>query len=136
MQDYKKLKVWQKAHQLTLQIYQATANFSTDKWDGIASQLRGASAAIPINIAAGCARDGNIELESFLQISLNSTRETEYWLLMAKDRQFITLTQHEELTLQVEEIRKMILALIQKIRNSQPTTDKPLVLKGESSDVR
>ena len=51
MQDYKNLKVWEKAHQLTLAVYQATATFPKDELYGLTSQIRRACASIPANIA-------------------------------------------------------------------------------------
>ncbi len=64
MQDFKKLKVWEKFHQLTLSIYQVTLNFPDNEKYGLVSQLRRASASIPANIAAGCGRNSNARSKS------------------------------------------------------------------------
>ena len=56
MQDYKSLKVWEKAHQLVLDIYKATNNFPKEELFGLVSQLRRASVSIPTNIAEGSSR--------------------------------------------------------------------------------
>ena len=53
MQDFRDLKVWQKSHQLTLQIYQHTRNFPKEGLYGITSQIRRASSSILTNIAEG-----------------------------------------------------------------------------------
>ena len=58
MQDYRKLSVWEKAHVLTVAIYQVTANFPKDELFGLTSQIRRASVSIPANIAEGCGREG------------------------------------------------------------------------------
>ncbi len=50
MQDYKNLKVWERSHQLTLEVYQATATFPKDEQYGLTSQIRRASVSIPANI--------------------------------------------------------------------------------------
>lgn len=54
MSDYKKLKVWKYAHELTLEIYQITKNFPKEEKYGIVSQIRRASSSIPTNIVEGC----------------------------------------------------------------------------------
>ncbi len=53
MQDYKELKVWQKAHNLTLKIYKATEIFPKSELFNLVSQLRRAGSSIPCNIAEG-----------------------------------------------------------------------------------
>ena len=55
MKDFRKLQVWDKAHQLALTLYQVTASFPRDETYGLASQIRAAS-SIPSNIAEGCGR--------------------------------------------------------------------------------
>ena len=68
MQDFWDLKVWQKSHQLTLQIYQHTRNFPKEELYGITSQIRRESSSIPTNIAEGCGREGGRDFARFLQI--------------------------------------------------------------------
>ena len=53
MQDFKKLLVWKKTHELTLDIYKLSKLFPEDEKFGITSQLRRATASIPANIAEG-----------------------------------------------------------------------------------
>jgi four helix bundle protein len=60
--DFKKLKVWQKSHQLTLAVYRATANFPGEERFGLTGQLRRAAASIPANLAEGCGRGTDNEL--------------------------------------------------------------------------
>jgi len=51
MKDFRKLQVWEKAHQLALALYQVTASFPRDETYGLVSQIRRAAASIPSNIA-------------------------------------------------------------------------------------
>lgn len=51
MRDFREIKVWEKAHLLTLEIYKATASFPTEERYGLTSQLRRSSASIAANIA-------------------------------------------------------------------------------------
>jgi len=70
VKDFHELKVWQKAHQLTLAVYQITANFPRAEMYGLTGQLRRACASIPANLAEGCGRSGDAELARFCSIAL------------------------------------------------------------------
>jgi four helix bundle protein len=85
MRDFRQIKVWVKAHQLTLEVYKKTAPFPREELYGLTSQLRRACASIPANIAEGFGRGGNVELARFLQIGMGSAYEVEYHALLAKD---------------------------------------------------
>jgi len=91
MEDFKDLKVWVKAHQLTLRIYQTTRKFPRDEIYGLTSQTRRASASIGANIAEGCGRRSDPEMKRFVQIARGSASELEYHLLLARDLQFLTV---------------------------------------------
>jgi len=53
MKDFEELKVWQKAHNLTLAVYKATVAFPQDELYGLTGQMRRLCASIPTNIAEG-----------------------------------------------------------------------------------
>lgn len=116
MRDFRKLDVWQKAHQLTLTVYKSTVYFPKDELYGLTSQVRRASASIPANIAEGCGRDGAAELARFLQIAMGSASELEYHLLLAHDLGFVDSSTYQELDSNVVEVKRMLAAFIQKLR--------------------
>lgn len=97
MKDFHELKVWQKAHQLTLAVYQVTAAFPREELYGLTSQLRRCSSSTPANLAEGCGRDGDAEFARFCSIAMGSASELEYHLLLAKDRKLIQPHEHTEL---------------------------------------
>src|SRR5688500_2171035 len=99
MQDYKELKVWEKAHSFTLKIYQVTKEFPKEEIYGLTSQMRRAAASIPVNIAEGCGRKFNLELANFFQISLGSSNEMEYDLLLAKELVYLSEPNYSELNI-------------------------------------
>ena len=66
MKNFRDLKVWQKAHALTLRVYEVTKRFPKEELYGLTSQLRRSILSIPSNIAEGCGRDGDKELARFL----------------------------------------------------------------------
>ena len=56
MDNYKDLKVWEKAHQFTLEVYKVSATFPKTETYGLTNQLRRASSSIAANIAEGCGK--------------------------------------------------------------------------------
>jgi four helix bundle protein len=110
------LKVWEKAHRLTLEVYKVTTSFPKDELYGLTSQTRRAAASIPANIAEGCGRETKVELARFLQISMGSASELEYHLLLARDLNFLSEATHGPLESHVTEVKRMLTALIQRIK--------------------
>jgi four helix bundle protein len=114
--DYRELEVWAKAHALTLAVYTVTTKFPREENYGLTSQIRRASASIPSNIAEGCGRGGDPEFARFLQIAAGSASELDYQLLLAKDLEYVSAQEHDQLADELTQIRKMLTALIQRIR--------------------
>lgn len=117
MQNYKELKVWQKSHQLTLSIYKASTAFPKEELYALTSQIRRSSSSIPANIAEGCGKNSGPDLANFLNIALGSANETEYHLLLAKDLGYLSLETYGELDNKINEVKAMLISLINKIRH-------------------
>jgi four helix bundle protein len=115
LRDFRELKVWEKAHQLTLSVYKATKIFPKEELYGLTSQIRRACASIPANIAEGCGRKGEAELARFLQIAMGSASELEYHLLLAHDLNLLQAKDYESLANDVTEIKRMLTSFIQKL---------------------
>ena len=115
MQDFTKLKVWQKAHQLTLEVYKITKNFPVEEKFGISSQLRRASCSIGSNLAEGCGRKTNKELGRFIAIAQGSAFEVRYQLILAKDLNYISLEKFKFFEQKITEISRMLNSLSQKL---------------------
>ena len=118
MQDYRKLKVWQKSHSLVLRIYNATCTLPEPERYGLTSQMRRAAVSVPANIAEGCARSGRIEFRQFLHISAGSASELDYLLLLGRDLHFLTEKQYEALSSSLQEVRRMLTGLIERLSTS------------------
>ncbi|RYY28033.1 MAG: four helix bundle protein [Sphingobacteriaceae bacterium] len=116
MQNYNELKVWDKAHQLTLKVYQLTKFFPKEEVYGLTSQVRRSAASIPANIAEGCGKNSQLELAHYLNTSLGSANETEYHLLLAKDLSYFLVADHDILAQQINKIKAMLISLITKVR--------------------
>jgi len=115
MQDFRKLKCWQRSHSLAVLIYQMTARFPKSELFGLTSQIRRAAISIPANIAEGCGRSGGVELRRFCQIALGSTYELESHVLLSRDVGCLGKTDAELLEQNVLEVKRMLSALIHKL---------------------
>jgi len=115
VKDFHELKVWQKAHQLTLAVYRITAAFPREELYGLTSQLRRACSSIAANLAEGCGRNGDAEFARFCSIAMGSASELEYHFLLARDLGYISLADHLNAHKQLLEVKRMLVALTQKV---------------------
>jgi four helix bundle protein len=115
MEDFKNLKVWSKAHELTIKIYGRTRTFPNDEMYGLTSQIRRAAASIGASIAEGCGRRSDPEMKRIIQIARGSASELEYHLLLARDLHFLNQLEFKELEAKVLEIQRMLAALAQRL---------------------
>ena len=115
MEDFKGLRVWQKAYELTLNVYRKSATFPKEEIYGLTSQLRRATMSIGANIAEGCGRRSDPELRRFLQIARGSANEVECHLLLARDMRFLSLEDFKKLEGMVLEIQRMLASLVQRL---------------------
>ena len=115
MRDFKKLRVWQLAHALTLAIYHDTKSFPPNERYGLVAQLRRASASIASNIAEGAGRRSPAEYSRFLDIALASGNEVEYQLLLARDLGYLVPSTHAERSEQAISVRRGCFKLQQTI---------------------
>jgi len=116
MKDFKELIVWRKAHAVTLAIYAATRTFPKEELYGLTSQLRRSAASIGANIAEGCGRRSDGEMCRFLHIAYGSAAEVEYHLLLARDLHMLEENLYHQLEREIEEVQRMLTALIQRVR--------------------
>ena len=119
MKDFKELKVWSKAHELTITVYGLTRTFPRDEIYGLTSQVRRSAASIGANIAEGCGRRSDGELARFLQIARGSASETEYHLLLARDLRFLSENDYQNAEKKIVEVQRMLTALVQKVASSR-----------------
>jgi four helix bundle protein len=116
VKDFRKQKAWEKSHQLTLAIYKASEDFPREELYGLTSQIRRASSSIPANIAEGCGKNGEAELARFFQMARGSASELEYHLLLARDLDFLPVSEYERLTKELGEMQRMLASFINKLK--------------------
>ena len=116
MQDFTQLRVWQKAHNMTVNIYKLTAQMPTEEKFGLISQIRRASVSIESNLAERCGRDGDKEFARFIDISMGSSFELRCQLLIAKDLGYVKLEQYQLFESKILELNRMLGGLLKKLR--------------------
>jgi four helix bundle protein len=112
-QSFTELIVWQKAHQLVLEVYRVSELFPKTEVYGLTSQLRRAAVSIPANIAEGYKRYGNPDKVRFLNIAQGSLEECRYYLILVRDLAYGDVVRLEML---LEEVSKLLHAYSATIR--------------------
>jgi four helix bundle protein len=116
LKDFKELKAWNKAHEVTLELYRQTRQFPREELYGLTSQIRRAASSMGANIAEGSGRRSDGEMSRFLHIARGSAVELEYHLLLARDLELLPVSSFTVLARQVDEIQRMLTSLIQRVQ--------------------
>ena len=117
MQDFRNLRVWEKAHALTLDVCRATQGFPREEQYGLTSQLRRSCASVPANLAEGCARTSDVDFARFVNHAASSASETDYHLLLARDLTYLDSNLHQPLFERISEVKRMLNSFEQTLRN-------------------
>ncbi len=115
MKDFRKLKVWERSHGLTLEVYGLTRGLPKEELFGLTSQMRRAASSIPANIAEGCGKSSDPDLRRFLGIAMGSASELEYHVLPARDLGYLSPAGWREVMRGITEVKKMLASLIKKL---------------------
>ncbi len=122
MQDFRKLDVWTKAHELALDIHRTFGKKIKSDDAGIRHEALRAAMAIPTNLAEGCWRSGRDELATSADLAIGSATELEYQLIVAHDTGLIGDEDHARLTESTVNVRKMLFGLTRAMR--KPATER------------
>ncbi len=106
------LLVWEKAHLLTLKIYQTTKCFPKDELFGLTSQMRRAATSIPCNIVEGKARGSSKDFKRFLFIARGSLEELKYQVLLSKELKYIDEDKCQEILNITKEVGRLLNGLM------------------------
>ena len=120
MQRFTELKVWQRSHELALEVYRLSAEFPVEERFGVTSQLRRAAVSTASNVAEGSKRKHPKDYARFLNIAEASLAEAEYLLILAMDLGYIDLQAAESLRCEADEILRMLNALRERVETSSP----------------
>jgi four helix bundle protein len=111
MRDFRRLDVWNRAHQLTLSIFNATGSFPSSERFGLVAQMRRSAVSIPSNIAEGAGRSSRRDYARFLDIAVGSAHELDYQLQLSRDLGYTDPDRYDELADELIEVRSMAAGL-------------------------
>jgi four helix bundle protein len=115
-QTFQDLIVWQKAHQLVLEIYRLSASFPKTELYGLTSQFRRAGVSVPANIAEGFRKHSNADKVRFFNIAQGSLEELRYYLILSRDLGYADTAQ---LLAMLEEVSKLLERYLRRVQNSE-----------------
>ena len=107
MHNLKELKIWNKAIDLTVDVYKATEKFPKEEVYGLTSQIRRSAVSIPSNISEGAGRNSTGEFKHFLGIANGSSYELQTQVVISQRLSLLEEDTTNELLLKIEEIQKM-----------------------------
>jgi len=113
---FKNIKVWQKAHEMVLEVYRNTRIFPNSEKYGLTAQLRRAAASVATNIVEGYKRKSDKDFAHFLNIADSSLEETKYHLLLALDLKYLTENAYEKMLSLADEVGKMLFGFQKKLK--------------------
>jgi four helix bundle protein len=116
IRTYKDSIVWQKAFDLSVEVYRFSSEFPKHELYGLSSELRKTSRSIPYNIAEGYKRGGTVEYVRFLRISAGSAAELETQVMLADRLGYFSEDGSRRIAEMLSEIVRMLDALIRSLQ--------------------
>lgn len=114
---FEDLIVWQKAHQLVLEVYRISQEFPKEEVYSLTSQIRRASMSVPANIAEGFGRKGLKDKLRFYTISRSSLHEVKYFLILTKDLNYYDTALLREKLIEIDKmLNSYIISINQKVK--------------------
>lgn len=113
---FRDLVVWQRAIQLTAEIYRFTSSFPQSEQFGLTNQMRRAAVSIASNIAKGYGRSTKGEYILFLGHARGSVCELQTQLVIAGVLDFGAANSREAAEDLAVEVSRMLNALMSKLK--------------------
>lgn len=113
--DFRQLNVWQKAHKLVLDTYDATKKFPKEERTELVSRMRSAATNIPVKIAEGFMRRSPKEKEISYKSTQQFLEELKYYIILSQDLEYIK--DNTEILSSVDEIGRMLTGLVRSTRS-------------------
>lgn len=110
--DYKELKVWQKAMDLTVAVYELVKFLPKEETYALSDQIRRSVVSVPSNIAEGHGRNSDKDFVHFLCISKGSLQELETQIEICSRLSYISKSAINQINELIIEVSKMLNSLI------------------------
>src|SRR4051812_24252535 len=117
MSDFRKLQVWQKAHELSLNSATFARRFARMQ-PGLSDQITRAAGAIPSLIAEGRGSSTDKDFARYVTMAIKEANELESHLQRAVDTHLCPVSEHAALTAATVEVRKMLIGLRKRLLQS------------------
>ena len=135
IKSFAELQVWQKAHELTLEVFRISEKFPRRDMFGIVSQMRRSSSSVCANIAEGFGRGTTREFLRSLQISRGELEETRYFLYLSRDFGRIALEDFDRLNEICDSAGRLLNALGSSLRRRLVANDQSPVTNHQSRNT-
>lgn len=119
MKSFEEMPAWQRARELTQEIYAVTKEYPFAKDFGLSGQIRRAVVSVMANIAEGFERDGTAEFLQFLSIAKGSLAEVKAHLFVAFDQRYIDQTEFTRLMNLATNVGKQLAGFMRYLRNAE-----------------
>ena len=120
---FEEVLAWQKAHLFVLAVYRYTRQFPEDERFGLTSQFRRAAVSIEANIAEGYKKLGKADKLRFYNVSQGSLEECRNYLILARDLEYLTTEQYNDLYMKIEDASRMLMLYIGGINKNNGIHD-------------
>ena len=122
MHNFEKLKIWQKAMDIAVEVYEVSTSLPLDEKFNLIHQIKKCAVSIPSNIAEGSGRNYDKEFVQFLGIANGSTFELITQLILAK-----------RLKLANEDLIQPIINQLVEVSNMNFSLQKTLIEKNNTN---
>lgn len=131
IKTFEDLIAWQRAHELVMLVFDLTEKFPRREMFGITSQVRRSAASVAANIAEGFGRGTTREFLQFLRIARGSVEETRYFMILSRDRGYITKEQYLSVARFCDSAGQLLNALARSLAKRIATSHKSRVTSHE-----
>jgi four helix bundle protein len=113
IKGFRDLIVYQKSYALSMEIFEISKFYPKEEKYSLTDQIRRSSRSVPANIAESWAK--RLYIKAFvnkLSDALAEEFETEVWINMSHDMKYIDKQNHDLLISKYDEIRKMLIFML------------------------
>lgn len=108
VQSYHKLIVYQKSKDLILLIYSLTKTFPKHEQFVLLPQMRRAAISVGANIVEGYSKHSTKDFRRFLDISIGSITELEFFVELSRDLNYINDKDYQSSSDLILEVKKLL----------------------------
>jgi four helix bundle protein len=115
VKDFKKLKIWQLAMEITDKVYDIVEQLPSEEKFGLRSQVTRSAISVAANIAEGSAKSSERDYKRFIEISLGSAFELETHVIAISRRKWVKQDLIDELLRMIATEQRMISKFLDKL---------------------